>query len=78
MDRESQLRERLAQLNSEYSDKVKPIVDELVQIEASKPPKPIIIFGNINDALNFVLGQSDEPLSVCNCADCVEMRKRAN
>jgi hypothetical protein len=43
MNREKQLRHQLHRLHVEYHEKAKPLVAELVEIEQSKPPRPIII-----------------------------------
>jgi hypothetical protein len=80
MDRETELREKLAQLHSEYSAKVQPIVDELVAIEAAKPPRPIILLMGNLEGFDFssIADKIAAEGTVCNCPECVEMRKRAN
>ena len=46
MDRETELRQQLARLarriEDEYHAEAKPLIDELVEIERRKPPKPIV------------------------------------
>lgn len=42
-DRETELRRALHALHVEYHEKAKPLVAELVEIEQSKPPRPVII-----------------------------------
>lgn len=41
-DRERLLRMQLAELQRRYSFEAKPIIDELVDIEARKPPRPVV------------------------------------
>jgi hypothetical protein len=43
MDRETELKEQLIALQLEYNEKAKPLVDELMKIEALKPPRPIVV-----------------------------------
>lgn len=42
-ERERELRWMLAELQRSYSEAAKPIVDELVDLEMRKPPRPVII-----------------------------------
>lgn len=43
MKLEDRLKQQLAELQREYQEKAKPIVDQLVRIESLKPPAPIVI-----------------------------------
>ena len=43
MDKEDYLRMQLAQLMRSYQEAAKPIIDELVAIQAMKPPSPIFV-----------------------------------
>lgn len=79
MDRETELREQLAKLHSEYSAKVQPIIDELVAIEAAKPPRIVLL--SIGDLGNFDFSQLAAKIAepqICNCPECVEARRKAN
>lgn len=42
-DREQELREMLVALQRSYYEAARPIVNELVDLEARKPPRPVII-----------------------------------
>lgn len=42
-DRETELREQLAQAHRRYYDETAPIIAELAEIEAAKPPRPLVL-----------------------------------
>lgn len=42
-DHESMLRRELAKMHQEYSERAKPIIDQLVKIQSLKPIPPMII-----------------------------------
>lgn len=48
-DRERELRWMLAELQRSYTEAAKPIIDELVDIESRKPPKPFIFSGTFQE-----------------------------
>lgn len=41
-DHERHLRAQIARLHREYSDLIAPYVEELVKLEAVKPPRPVM------------------------------------
>ncbi len=43
MDREAQLREMLARAHRRFYEETAPIFEELGQIEAAKPPRPLVV-----------------------------------
>jgi len=42
-DRETELREQLAQAHRRYYDETAPIIAELAEIEAAKPPRQLVL-----------------------------------
>ena len=46
MTEEEYLRDQLVALHRSYKEAAQPYIDRLLEIEASKPPKPIFIMGD--------------------------------
>jgi hypothetical protein len=80
MDRETELKEQLRALQEEYDAKAKPIVDELAEIESSKPPRVVIVSLDDlegGDLFDLLFGKPT-PKEGCNCEACTAARKAMN
>lgn len=92
-DREQQLRDELNaiadELNQLWQRRSKPLVDELVEIENKKPPRPVIImnlarfdnFGSFSNLLSEVVdngGRQDRPCGDPNCPYCAGHQGKPN
>lgn len=63
---EDVLRETLANMQRSYHDAAKPLVDRLVEIEALKPSRPLIVTmtpGEIPSRIYEIMREADEEIA---------------
>ncbi len=60
MDAETFYRQQLADLQREYQERAKPIIDRLVELESLKPPKPFYITREQAEAWGMTITTKDK------------------